>query len=729
MSSWAAVSEFQLVLAGFALLLAAQQAIVWRWEGAGSSARLMALTAAATAAVFITGHAAVVALREPDDLDLLLFLRSGALAGLALSTLPLAGTVTTRRTPRWLVAALVLVCGCRLALWPVSNLIYRHQTVGGFPSYGPLMALSGFAVIALVFGYLCACAAGPGPSDRERPVLVGGLIFSMCLAVITLVAGNPIAAEVLSGYVPFPALLAMAGMLWTRQLRAFRTVRELGDNQRVLAELGTLALTAELAVVVAAADAAVADHTAARTTSGRADGEFLVAVGAVLSAAESRRDASALLRRRATTDELTGLANRSRLVEVITDALADPGSTVDVGLCAIDRFRAVNDMHGHPTGDDVLRQVALRLREGAQGCDLVGRLGGDEFVVVCTNGLGGHDISPFGQRLADAFARPFVIRNVEARITASIGIVTAATSDDRDADADTMLRDADTAMWDAKSRGGADIGQFRDELRSAVVFRSDLERRLTGAVDRGEILVHYQPILTAADRRIVGFEALARWRQGDVLVGPEEWIPIAESTGLIEDIGECVLRQATEQLRQWLGEGHDISVSVNVSPRQLSSRRFPDLVKGCLDGGIPARRLTLEVTESLAVDEHASRVLAELRHCGVRIALDDFGTGYSALAALSRLPLDVLKIDRSIVRHVAEPDGQALASAIFAIAGTQGLLIVAEGVETSEQESALARLGALHVQGYLYSRPVNAETARQLLHARYLSLDNTMETS
>ncbi|MCU1590613.1 MAG: putative diguanylate cyclase/phosphodiesterase [Frankiales bacterium] len=713
-AGWSALADAQLVLAGFALLLAAQQASVWHWEGPRSSARLMVFTSLATAAVFALNDAVLQSLGAPAAADRFLFGRSAALALLGLLTLPLAGAVTGWPPPRWLLLALLTVSFTRLALWPGTDLISRHRLHDGVPAYGPLMAPTGLAIIVLVFGYLCV-SIGRGPSDRERILLTVGLVMSLMLAVFTVVSGAPLAAEVMSGYVPFPALVAIAAMLWTRQLNAFRTVRRLADRQRALAGLGSFALAADLQAVSEAADRALADVDR-RGPGDPEDREFVAAVGSVVAAARGQHRANEELRRRATTDELTGLANRPMLLDLINRALNDEaaGSTVAVALCDIDRFRSVNNVHGHPAGDEVLRELARRLTALARRCDVVGRFGGDEFVVVCTDANVSHDVEELGHRLSAAFERPIVTEHVDASVTASIGIVTA-TSGCGPTDADTLLRDADTAMYDAKARGGGVIGQFHDGLRSAVVYRADLERRLIGAVDRGEIVVHYQPILRLPDRRIVGFEALARWQQGEEMLPPDQWIPIAESTALIHEIGEHVLVQAVKQLEVWLAQGHDISMSVNVSPRQLSSRRFPAVVRRCLSTGVPAARIALEVTESLAVDEHAAGILSDLRRAGVRIALDDFGTGYSALAAVSRLPIDILKVDRAITRRSHERDGQAVLAAVLAIATSLQLRTVAEGVETAEQEATLAELGCELVQGFLYSRPVDAASAGSLL--------------
>lgn len=726
---WSALVDWQLVIAGFALMLAAQQASVWRWEGRRSSSRFVVFSAIATAMVFITNYVVLNSLDHPRLADWLLFARSVALSGLALSTLPLATSLAGRPVPRPLNALLTAVVTARLVLWPTSDLVYRHHLSHGLPSYGPLTEPTGLALILLVFGYLCF-VAGHGPSDRERFLLSVGIVGSLTLAVVSVVTGDGVAGEVLSGYIPLPALVAIAVLLWIRQFNAYRAVRRFADRQRALANLGRIALGADLPTVVTAAEQAVAEHTGGPTDSPEQDRGFAAAVDTVVAAARTQDRAREQMRERATIDELTRLPNRSALRDAINAAIsegAERGHTVAIALCDIDRFRSVNDVHGHPAGDEVLETVARRLLDVAEPCDVVGRFGGDEFVVVCRDVVDG-DVSTFGRRVASVFERPIVTRLVDASVTASVGIAAVVPCPDGDVDADMMLRDADTAMYDAKERGGAVIGQFHDGLRSAVVYRADLERRLRGAVDRGEIDVHYQPIVCLADRSIVGYEALARWRQGDSFVPNQQWIPVAESTGLIHEIGEHVLTEAAKQLQRWHASGHQVDVSVNVSPRQLSSRRLLDRVYRLLASGAPPKSLILEVTETLAVDEYAASLLRELRLTGMRVALDDFGTGYSALAAVSRLPIDVLKIDRSIVRRVTHRDGGAVIAAVLAIASSLGLRTVAEGVEQEEVHQRLVDLGCEFAQGYLYAKPQPAQTERTAAKCPSQRSDTTPNT-
>jgi diguanylate cyclase (GGDEF)-like protein len=465
-----------------------------------------------------------------------------------------------------------------------------------------------------------------------------------------------------------------------------------------------------LSTVHAAAAQAVAKH--------EHDGEFALAVDAVVAAAAAQDEARRALHRRATVDDLTGLPNRSGLVTLINQALERvrrDGTALAVAFCDIDRLRVINDVYGHAVGDEVLEIVAERLTRATTPPEFVGRFGGDVFVIVAPASDDSFDTAAFGQRLAGVFQRPVATSQSDTDITASIGMATVTAGTVGDADAETLLRDADTALNDAKARGGTAIGTFDATLRSTVVYRADLERRLSSAVARGQITVHFQPIVMLDSRMVIGFEALARWNDDGTMMLPGEWIPVAEATGLINDIGEEVLRQAVAQLRAWSADGHSVGVSVNVSARQLANRRFYDAVRGLVGDGVAASALTLEVTESLAIDDQAIELLMDLRRQGLRIALDDFGTGFSALAAVSRLPVDCLKIDQSIVSRVDALDGQAITGAAIGIARALHLTTVAEGIETVDAETALIGLGCTQGQGYLYGRPTDAASATRLL--------------
>ena len=353
---WSTLTDLQLFLGGCALLLAAQQVSVWRWEGARSTARVVVPAALATVAVFLTSVATLRSLSSPGSLDGWLFARSLALAVLAVCTLPLAASIGDRRPPRVLMATIAVTAAVRLALLPTTDLVVRHELRDGLPVYGPLMAPTGLAIIVLVFGYLC-WIVGHGPTDRERVFLSVGLVGSLSLAVASIVSRDPLAAEVFTGYVPFPALVAITVLLWGRQVNAFRTVRQLADRQRALAGLGRFALRAELSSVRTAAERVMDRHAGAPNGPQDRKHQFATAVRTIVAAAEAQSLARDELQRRATIDELTGLPNRTGLRQLINAALRAATTaerTVALALFDIDRFRSVNDVHGHPAGDEVL---------------------------------------------------------------------------------------------------------------------------------------------------------------------------------------------------------------------------------------------------------------------------------------------------------------------------------------------------------------------------------------
>jgi diguanylate cyclase (GGDEF)-like protein len=621
------------------------------------------------------------------------------------------------------MVAICCVVAARVALWPTTDLIYSHRIAHGLPVYGPLMGLTGMAVIVLLFGYLLLVTVGH-PSMGEQRVMVAGIVGSLILAVVSVTAGESIRTELATGYVVLPAILAVAVVTWMHQSNAFRLVQRLGDSQRTLAELGQFALSANLSDIEQAARHAVVEHVEQFGNHPARHAEFATAVGAVLSVATAQDQAKRELQQRATTDELTGLPNRSGLHKIIEDATSDAartGSTIAIAFCDLYRFRTINDVYGHPAGDEVLQVAGSRLLDCAWPGEIVGRFGGDTFVMVSPNLTGDDGADAIGRRLVAAFDEPMSTSSVLIPMTVSVGVVTATPRSNPHIDPDTLLRDADTAMQDAKSRG-AFVGRFDDNLRSAVIYQADLEQRLASAVQRAEIVLHFQPIVALPGRTIVGFEALARWQVGSQIFPPDQWIPTAESTGLIEDIGEEILNQAVVQLLRWIGAGHRISVSVNVSPRQLASPRFLESVRRCLAAGVPPELLTLEVTESLAIDDYAIGMLKELRRLGVQVAIDDFGTGYSTLVAVTRLPASSLKIDQSIVRRVGHEDGHAIAAAALGMASALNLSSIAEGIETADDERALIELGCPFGQGYFYARPMKARATWEALRLSLLPL-------
>jgi len=419
-------------------------------------------------------------------------------------------------------------------------------------------------------------------------------------------------------------------------------------------------------------------------------------------------------------DELTGLPNRVLFVERLDIALAqmDPGSATSVLFVDIDRFKKVNDSLGHPAGDCLLQEVAGRLRGALGEDDTVARLGGDEFAVLLT--VADEDAaSATADRMLAVLLEPMDVLTHEVFVGASIGIAVAPRDGD---DTRALLKNADAAMYSAKEGGRGRLAPYRPELNAAAEAHLDLEAALHRALESNVgLAVHYQPKVDLGSGLIVGAEALVRWHHPTRgLLLPDEFIPLAEDTGLIVALGEWVLQHTCADLASWTEEGlAPIVASVNLSARQFQHHSVADIVAGALRStGLDPSQLELELTESLALQdsERVVAVLNDIRSLGVSCSIDDFGTGYSGLNYLTRFPIDRLKIDRSFVAQIASGGRDArLVTAVIAMAHGLGLGVVAEGVETDEQAAFLRSHGCDQMQGYLFSRPVPAASFRQLL--------------
>ncbi len=420
-------------------------------------------------------------------------------------------------------------------------------------------------------------------------------------------------------------------------------------------------------------------------------------------------------------DELTQLPNRTLLHDRIGQAIAQAQrnrQTLALLFIDLDRFKTVNDSLGHPVGDRLLKAVGERLIACTRGSDTIARIGGDEFVVLLTDLGQPEDARHVAQKVLDSLSEPLMIDGHELKVTPSLGI--CAYPHDGE-DVETLMRNADTAMYYAKQVGRNNFQFFTQAMNDAAQERLVLENDLRHAVERGEFTLHYQPQLDLKTGGIVGFEALVRWlhpQRG--MVGPSQFIPAAEETGLIEPIGEWVLREACSQARMWHQAGHpQLQVSVNCSAQQFQRESLVETVGRILrETGLSANRLDLEITESVII-QRSEEVIARIQafdDMGVRISIDDFGTGYSSLSYLKRFAIHQLKIDQSFVRDISsDPDDAAIVSAIIAIAHSLGLAVVAEGVETAEQLAFLKSLGCDAAQGYYFSKPVPAEEFSQLL--------------
>jgi diguanylate cyclase (GGDEF)-like protein len=435
----------------------------------------------------------------------------------------------------------------------------------------------------------------------------------------------------------------------------------------------------------------------------------------------------AQVRHQAYHDPLTRLANRTLFRDRLEHALARTSRGLDrvaVLFVDLDDFKTINDSHGHTAGDALLAVVGERLSATVRPGDTVARLGGDEFAVLIEDVDQDVDALAPAERILAAFDSPFSIVDLEVSVGASVGIAFGAAVD---ATADELLRNADFAMYQAKSLGKQRYAIFEPGMRAAALERVELATLLRRAVDRGELTLHYQPIVDLRTGAVRGLEALVRWHQPDRgLLMPGEFIGIAEETGVIIPLGRWVLREACHQTVRWQERFEikpPLTVSVNLSARQFSDPRLVDDVKASLaDSGLAPACLTLEITESLLMTDADAAIakLGAIKALGVRLAIDDFGTGYSSLSYLQRFPIDVLKIDRAFVEAVGEAEGSALIRSIVDLGRTLRLETIAEGVERPDQPAQLVELECAYGQGYLMNRPqVAAEIERYLAKALF----------
>src|SRR4051812_6088430 len=421
------------------------------------------------------------------------------------------------------------------------------------------------------------------------------------------------------------------------------------------------------------------------------------------------------LERHSLHDALTGVANRALATDRLAAAIARLGRSAGAAvalLVDVDDLTTINDTHGHAGGDIVLRAIADRLTERLRAADTVGRFGGDRFLVVA-EGLadgGASGVEAVIERVHGAFSRPIPTRNGLITVTGSVGVAVAR---EPGVDPEELIRDADVALRRAKSHGRGHAEVFDAALAEEVRHRLALAAELRGALQRDELEVHFQPLVSMLDGHPIGCEALLRWdhpSRGELL--PGAFLRIAEDDGLIVPIGAWVLEESCRQLATWRAQGRDLWVSVNVSARQLAQLDFVAVVERALrETGVPPSSICLEVTETAVLrrPDVAREALKALRVLGVRVALDDFGLGYSSLTHLKALPVDVVKVDRSFVADLVDStQDRAVVEAVLTLARRMGLTVIAEGVETADQDALLRQMGCPVVQGYLYGRPLPA---------------------
>jgi diguanylate cyclase (GGDEF)-like protein/PAS domain S-box-containing protein len=465
------------------------------------------------------------------------------------------------------------------------------------------------------------------------------------------------------------------------------------------------------------------------TRSQRVDGEV---VGRVYSFRDvtDRKLLEDELAYRAFHDSLTRLANKALFQDRLEHALTRivrSDSHLAVLFLDLDDFKTVNDSLGHGEGDQLLRRVATTLHDMMQPSDTAARLGGDEFAVLVEDASSPEVVIGLAERILDSLRLPVRLGTKTVSAACSVGIA----FDEEGITSEQLLRNADIAMYQAKRRGKDRFEVYRPEMHTLVLARVELEAELRAAISGDELVPHFQPVMDLNTHRVVGFEALVRWPHPEgVLVDPRHFVPLAQEIGLIGEIDACILRKACRQVREWQESGlcgGDLEIGVNLSAAQLTDEMLSDRIAAQIhECRFDPRSLIIEITESEVItdDEATLANLAALRSLGVRIALDDFGTGYSTFLHLDRLPVDIVKIDKSFVDTLGSGDDtRSMAAALIQLARTLGYGTIAEGVETSAQEESLRTLGCAHAQGYHLGRPMDADAARWLLAAHDLHGD------
>jgi diguanylate cyclase len=549
--------------------------------------------------------------------------------------------------------------------------------------------------------------------------LVGDVAGALARAEIVPTGGAFASAAYLSAF-----LLAAAAVLHPSSSDAVRPSTNLPIfRPRVRIVVITIGLAVPVALIAAVPGSSVVDHVVRAL-----GGVLMVTLGAVRlhQAMHASNTAETRLLDRSRRDELTKLPNRRQILETAAEVLDRTWRAERrpaIMQINVDRFKNINDTLGHDLANDVLVAMAERLTGAASDFGgTVARIGGDEFMILDGDTSTAQAVVR-AEEVRAALGLPFQVGERTVFVTASIGLVVAPRN--RTITPEELFRRGDIATHRAKANGRNCIAMFDESMQASLTERMDIENALYGAIDRHELRLYHQPIVDVATGGISGLEALIRWRRGDgMTMRPDQFIPIAEETGLINEIGAWAMLEALTELRRWIDEGvlpETTTMSVNVSPRQIADPRFTDVVSEALSrSGVPAHLLWLEVTESMMISEPelAKATLRRVRAMGVRIALDDFGTGYSSLSILQHFPIQRIKIDRAFVNGVAEhSNDRSLVRTIIAMGTSLGLDIVAEGVESIHQLGTLRELGCSKAQGYLISHPVPPDAMRSTMTA------------
>ena len=619
-----------------------------------------------------------------------------------------------------------------------SGLATTHANV---PPIHPLRIVPSLAALSLSYLHIAWLAYGVYELIRRRPVrlreakygLIGAAIIGAATALLfttpeSSTAARHFARAGIYGIVSAVALAAMSVMLWRVRTR-FRTHSAVGMTV-LSASLGAHALQQIQEVALAY----IGERTTAAGRLGPIDLLLLalIAIGMIAALLEAEREAAALaadqVEHLAYHDALTGLPNRPLFMDRLIVAVAQANRSnqkLAVFFLDLDRFKDINDSLGHSVGDTLLKSAADRIRRCVREGDTVARFGGDEFTLLIPRIDKIEDAAKIADKVIDALKPPFVINGQELVITTSIGVAIYPSDG---LDPETLVRNSDAAMYRAKDQGRDNYQLYASDMNAHAIERLALEATLRKGINEKQLVLHYQPVISAETRLIVGVEALIRWKhpkQG--LLAPVHFIGLAEVSGLIVPIGEWVIRTACRQLKAWEKKiDRRITMSINLSARQF---QHPDIVArlrtAILEADVDPALIEMEITESSAMQnvDNAVFTLQEMKELGVRIAMDDFGTGYSSLNYLKRFPIDTLKLDQSFVRDMMTDErDSAIIGAVISMAHRLGLQVTAEGVESEAQFEQLRREGCDLIQGYLFSRPVPAEEIEPFLRAGAASL-------